>query len=294
MAQEERRTPERPSGVPPLHEYEGVIVDLDGCVWIGPQPIAGAAEALERLRAAGKRVVFATNDPRGSVESYVHRLWRAGVRVSADDVVTVGLALERYLSDRLAAGERWRTALVVGAEQLARHAAAAGLVPISPLAPDVDERRIDVVVVGGGSEVTFEHLRRATVALHSGAAMIGTGRDPTYPHPSGPMPGSGAFVALLEYASGRRATIVGKPEPLIFEMARERLGPVASVLAIGDRLDADVLGAHRAGLPAALVLSGSTSERELAQWRHEAQPVAVAASLAELVDSAIGAGSDGT
>ena len=259
---------------PLLRRYDHVILDLDGCVWIGEEPTPGAPEAIQDLRDAGKGVAFATNDPRSSPESYVERLWRLGIRASLDDVVTVGSAVQALLAGAMAGG----TALVIGTSALCRHVEEAGLrlVGRTDLAG-----RADVVVVGGTDEFDYRDLREAAAALRRGADLVATGRDPTYPTPEGLLPGTGAILAAVEYASGRRARIVGKPEPALFATALERLGE-GRTLVIGDRLDADVAAAARAGLDSALVLSGGTT-REEAEDAGDPTPVAVADCLADLV-----------
>jgi glycerol-1-phosphatase len=103
--------------------YDQFIVDLDGCVWIGDEPTPRAVEALEELRAGGKRVAFATNDPRGATEDYVTRLWKLGLKASLRDVVTVGGAVQHLLAETRAG----RTAFVIGTPPLRRQVADAGL-----------------------------------------------------------------------------------------------------------------------------------------------------------------------
>lgn len=253
-------------------EYDHILLDLDGCLWIGDEPTERAVEAVSALRAQGKRLVYLTNDPRESVEFYVRKLWRLGFQASLEEVVTVGSAVQWALAEEHPAGG---TALVVGTRALIEHVSAAGLrvVNNTDIAP-----RADVVVVSGHNELTFHELRAATQAVVRGARLVGVGRDASFPMPDGPWPGSGAILAAVETASGRPADlVVGKPEPAMFEAALERLGE-GRALMIGDRLDSDIEGAQRAGIDAVLVLTGATS-RELA----EVAGVAFADSLADLV-----------
>jgi glycerol-1-phosphatase len=140
--------------------------------------------------------------------------------------------------------------------------------------------RAEVVVVGGTEELVYDDLRYASLALRRGADFLATGRDPTYPQPDGLWPGTGAIVAALEYATGRTATVVGKPEPQLFLTALDRLGE-GRTLVVGDRLDSDVAAAEKAELDAALVLSGDIDADELDGA--EPKPVAVAENLSALV-----------
>ena len=259
---------------PFVNRYEQLILDLDGCVYLGDEPIPGSPEAIAALREAGKRVAFVTNNPRNAGEEYVQRLWGFGIQASAADVVTVGGAVQHLLAERY----RGRTAFVVGTPALKKHVAdsGVGLLNGSDLAT-----RADVVVVGGTEDLVYEDMRVAALALRRGADFLVTGRDPTHPMPDGLWPGTGAIVAALEYATERTAAVVGKPEPQLFVTAIDRLGE-GRTLVIGDRLDTDIAAAAKAGLEAALVLSGGTSAEEAAA-AEDPKPVRVAADLRELV-----------
>jgi HAD superfamily hydrolase (TIGR01450 family) len=258
---------------PLASRYDQFILDLDGCVWIGGEPTPGAVEAISQLRESGKRLAFATNDPRSATEDYVTRLWRLGVQASVADVVTVGGAVQHLLAETRSG----RTAFVVGTQPLRKHVAAAGLRVLN--GTDLASRA-ELVVVAGTEELVYDDLRNATLAVRRGAELIATGRDPIYPQPDGDWPGTGAIVAAVEYATGQTAQIVGKPEPQLFLTALDRLGE-GRTLVVGDRLDADVAAAGRVPLDAALVLTGGASREELDGA--EPKPVAVADNLAALV-----------
>jgi glycerol-1-phosphatase len=258
---------------PLASRYDQFILDLDGCVWIGGEPTPGAVEAISELREGGKRLAFATNDPRSATEDYVTRLWALGVQASVADVVTVGGAVQHLLAETRSG----RTAFVVGTEPLRKHVADAGLRLLN--GTDLASRA-ELVVVAGTEDLVYDDLRNATLAVRRGAELIATGRDPIYPQPDGDWPGTGAIVAAVEYATGETAQIVGKPEPQLFLTALDRLGE-GKTLVVGDRLDADVAAAARVPLDAALVLTGGASRDELDGA--EPKPVAVADNLAALV-----------
>jgi glycerol-1-phosphatase len=261
---------------PTARRYDSFLVDLDGCVWVGDEPTPRAIEAVAELRAAGKRVAFVTNDARHSGEDFVRKLWRLGFQASLEEVVTVGGALQRFLFERR---DGAATAYVIGSSAIWRHVEDAGLriVNGTDLAP-----RADVVVLAGHEGFDYDELRGATQATLRGARVIAAGRDPTFPMPDGPWPGTGAVVAAVEHATGATATVVGKPEAPLFETALERLGGEGRALVVGDRLDSDLAGAHAAGLDCAIVLTGATS-REDAMAARDPKPVAVAEDLATLV-----------
>lgn len=260
---------------PAVRPYDHLLLDLDGCVWLGDDALPGAAGAVAALREADKSVLFLTNDVRHAPEAFVRKLWRLGFQASLDEVLSVGAALQFWLAD---ARNGRGTAFVVGSQALVDHVAEAGLriVNGTPFAT-----RADVVVVGGHDQFGFQELKIATQAVLRGAELIGATRDATFPMPDGPWPGTGAVLAAIETATGRRASrTVGKPEPAMYEAARDRLGP-GRILAVGDRLDIDVAGARRAGLDSALVLTGSTSRAEADAA--DPRPTHVADSLAALV-----------
>jgi len=259
---------------PGLESYDTFLLDLDGCVWVGDEPTPGAVEAVNALRAAGRRLAFVTNDARHGEEDFVRKLWRLGFQAGVYEVVTSGAALQFELAGRQAGG----AAFVIGAQPLVDHVAAAGFRVVNNTE---FASRADLVVVAGHDDLHFRELRTATQAVIRGAELIGLSRDRTFPMPDGPWPGTGAVLAAVEEASGRTADrIIGKPEPPMYAAARDRLGP-GRVLAVGDRLDTDVEGARRAGLDQALVLTGATS-REIADAA-DPPPTLVASSLAALV-----------
>lgn len=259
-----------------VSQYDQLIIDLDGCVWIGNQPVPGSVDALAELREAGRRVAFVTNNPRLAAEDHVRKLWAIGVKASARDVVTVGGALQHALAE----AQVGRTAFVIGSEALRRHVLDAGLKLLN--GTDLASRA-EVVVVAGTEDVTYGDLRDAVLALRRGAAFVGTSRDPTFPMPDGLWPGTGAILAAVEVGSGRTAQIVGKPEPSLFVTALDRLGD-GRTLVVGDRLDADIAAAAAAGLDSVLVLTGGTSKEE-AEAAEGPRPRCVADSLAALVSA---------
>ncbi len=259
---------------PLLNQYDHVLLDLDGCVYVGEVVIPGAAEALGELRAAGKTVAFLTNDARRSPEDYVRKLWSLGVRASLEEVVTVGAVIQFVIAGR----DRGTSTYVIGSPAIFRHVTDAGQRVVN----GTDEAtHAELVVVASHDELHFAELRDATQAVLAGAEMIAAGRDRTFPTEDGIWPATGALVAALEYATERHARSVGKPAPDMFEAALDRLGP-GRALVVGDRLDSDLAGAAAAGLDGAIVLSGVTS-RAQAEAATNPAPVAIADDLRSLV-----------
>ncbi len=233
--------------------FDGLLVDLDGVVWVGRELVPGSAEALGELLAAGVEIVFITNNPGKPASAYGERLREAGVPVADDRVVTAGEA-----TAELAAKQGGDTAFVIGAPAFHDTVAATGL----RLLDGEAGRAANVVLVSGHRGFDYEELLTATLALQRGAALFATSRDPTLPMPGGAWPGTGAVLAAVETASGATAEIGGKPEPHLFEMARERVRAARRVAMVGDRISSDIEGGRRAGLETILVLSGATSRDE--------------------------------
>jgi 3-hydroxyisobutyrate dehydrogenase len=256
------------------HVYDGLIVDLDGVIWLGGHPIDGAAAAIARLRARGARVLFLTNDPQSSRNEHAARLMSIGIPATADDVLTSASATARFLaSQRQFQG---RSALVIGSPALHEEIANAGF----DLVPPDEARRAEVVVVGGHERFDYAELRAATTAITAGAVLFATGRDAVFPTRDGPAPATGAILAAVETATGVTATVVGKPERFVFEIARETLRECDHVAVVGDNLASDIAGAKRSGLDAILVLTGTATRDDL---EHALiQPDLVLSSVAEL------------
>jgi HAD superfamily hydrolase (TIGR01450 family) len=254
-------------------EFDGLLIDLDGVVWIGREPVPGAVETLVALGAAGKRIAFVTNNPAKPPAAYAERLRGFGVDVEEEQIVTAGTVAARLAAE--AAGPDG-SALVLSRAPLKEMVAAAGVTVLEGEAG----REASVVVVSGHRDFDYAALLTAKRALDRGAALIGTSRDPTMPMPGGEWPGTGAILAAVETASGRVAEIAGKPERHLFEMAlavldlrgskpTHAVGKEPRVAMVGDRVSSDIEGGRRAGLATVLVLSGTTTraQAELAEPR---------------------------
>jgi glycerol-1-phosphatase len=241
--------------VPLADRFDGLLIDLDGVVWIGREPVPGSPEALRALLEAGKRLVFVTNNPGKHPAAYAERLADMGVAVDESQIVTAGMVVARLAGEAIGAGGG---TFVIGAPALKEMVAAAG----GRVLEGEEGREADAVVVSGHRGFDYGELLTAKRALDRGAALFATSHDPTMPFPGGEVPGTGAILAAVETASGKRATIAGKPEPHLFRMAREALGECESMAMVGDRLSSDIEGGARAGLETILVLSGTTTRAE--------------------------------
>lgn len=256
-------------------DFDGLIVDLDGVVWVGGEPIPGSVAALRELRALQVPLVFLTNDPSGARSDYAARLTRIGVDVAEAEIVTSGSALASLVRTREGSG---KSAFVIGSPSLKNELERAGL----ELRSGEAGRDVEVVAVGGHTGFNYEELRIAAQAVRGGASFYAAGRDATFPMPDGPWPATGSILAAVETAAGARATVVGKPEPYIFDVARSLLAGCHRIAIVGDHLTADIAGGKRAGLTAILVLTGTTSREALESA--EIEPDAVLTDLAGLLE----------
>ena len=254
-------------------QFGGLLIDLDGVVWIGREPVPGSAEALRELLDAGKELVFVTNNPTKPPNAYAKRLDEMGVKVAPQRIVTAGMVAARLAGE--AAGEGG--AFVIGAEPLKEMVTAA----VGKVLDVEHGAEASVVVVSGYRGFGFDELLAAKRALDGGAALVATSRDPTMPMPGGEWPGTGAVLAAVETASGRTAEIAGKPERHLFEMALKTIGDDGPVAMVGDRVSSDIAGGRDAGLATVLVLSGTTNAEEAASA--EPRPDHVVADLAALL-----------
>lgn len=232
--------------------FDGFLVDLDGVVWEGREFLPGAIETLRDLSAAGKEVVFVTNNPGRPASTYAERLRAIGVAVADDRVVTAGTVTARLAAARVG---RDATAFAIGAPAFHDSVAEAGL----KLLDGEAGREAGAVLVSGHRGFDYEELLTATLALRAGAALFATSRDPTLPMPGGAWPGTGAVLVAVETASGARAEIGGKPEPHLFDEARALIPGADRVAMVGDRISSDIEGGRRAGLATVLVLCGAAS-----------------------------------
>ena len=238
--------------------FQRFVLDLDGVVWTGDEPLLGAPETIRALRDAGKRLAFVTNNSSETPETYAKKLADIGAQGDPAEVVTSADAVARLMSARIPA-LRGRAAYVIGGQGLIERVAELGV----RVDDGSDPTACSIVVVGWDRFLTYDKLRRATLAIRAGATFVASNTDATYPAPDGLWPGCGAIVSALRTATGVEPMVAGKPQPLMLEVAQERVGGPPALM-IGDRIETDVLAAQALGWPSALVLTGATGVPELA------------------------------
>ena len=224
------------------------LLDCDGVVWLAEEVIPGAPEAVAELRAAGVRVVFLTNNSYPRHSDHLAKLQRLGMPTAPEDVLSSAMAAAALLE----AGER---ALVLGGPGVTEELTARGVLTVAAGTGD-DIGTVDAVVVGMDPGFNYVSLAAAATALHSGARLIGTNDDATFPAPGGSLPGAGALLAAVARAGQAEPTVAGKPFPPTVGLVRERIGDVAIV--VGDRPSTDGLLARALGTRFGLVLTGVT------------------------------------
>lgn len=261
----------------PLDDVDVVLADLDGVVYAGAGALPYAVESLLRARD-GRRLGYITNNASRTDASVAAHLSELGLDAKPADVVTSPQAAMRLLSARLPKGA---TVLVVGGAGLVDEVEKAGFVVTRSAEDDPD-----AVVQGFAPEVGWAQLAEAAYALklteeEGGIPWIATNTDWTIPQARGIAPGNGTLVSAVHTAVGRLATVAGKPEVPIFEEAVARFGS-RHPLFLGDRLDTDILGANRAGIPSALVLTGIDRPKHVLAAPAGSQPTFILGDLREL------------
>jgi HAD superfamily hydrolase (TIGR01450 family) len=230
---------------------DGLVCDLDGVLYRGPEPIPGAAEAVGRMVAGGLRVIYATNNAMRTEDECRSRLGGLGLEPGPGEVLTSAVVTAEEMARRGWAG---RTVFLVGSEGIKLALEEAGMALVDGEAA----RRAEIVVVSGDFNYTYDSVRTAAFAVRAGADFIATNDDPTFPAPDGLWPGAGALVASIATASGRRPEVMGKPHLPMMEAAQRRLEGCRRIAALGDQDSTDLAGGRLMGWMTVLVLSGVT------------------------------------
>lgn len=241
-----------------MKNYQAYLIDLDGTVYAGSKRYPKAKAFVERLQAAKVPFKFVTNNTtKLPVDVVANLADNHDIHVNTDNVYTAGLATADFLDER--AGETGkRTVYVVGEIGLNQALAAKGFT--------VDEEHPEYVVVGLDSDVTYEKFAKAILAIRSGSTFIGTNSDSNIPKARGLMPGAGALVDLVRYATQTEPIFVGKPEPIILENSLELMGIAPEdALMVGDNYQTDILAGIHAGVDTLLVYTGVSTPEQVAQ-----------------------------
>jgi 4-nitrophenyl phosphatase len=268
-----------------------LLVDLDGVVYRGDDPVPGVAAVLMARAKLGDDVVYVTNNSMHYRADYVTRLTDLGAPVAADRVVSAPRATALYLQEH---HPEVRRVLAVGAGGLDRELRDVGLDVVNAgfAAERMAREGIDgvaaagnpqAVVAGVDPQLTYLRIAAAADCIRAGARFIATNRDPVYPVERGLRPGAGSIVSAIEVASGQSPLVIGKPEPLLMEEAAHAVGrDPKEAIVIGDGIVTDLAAANAVGARTILMLTGVTTGAALEALPSTEQPFKVAANAEEL------------
>lgn len=257
-------------------KVKALILDMDGVLWRGSQPIGNLPAIFQQIQSLGLQVCLATNNATKTPDGHLAKVRGFGVDLSPQQVVSSSQAAADYLQQRFPEGGR---VFVVGEPPLAKALEEAGFAQA--------EQDVHAVVAGLDRTLSYEKLSRAAVLIRGGAVFVGTNPDLTFPTPDGLVPGAGSILAAIEAATSVPPVIAGKPSPRMYEMALKRMGVAPEhTLVIGDRLETDIAGAQAIGCLSGVVLSGVSTIEQVRAWRPA--PDWIAEDLASLVATIAG------
>jgi Predicted sugar phosphatases of the HAD superfamily len=253
-------------------DIECWLTDMDGVLVHDNRPVPGAAELLDQWRETGTPFLVLTNNPIFTPRDLSARLARSGLRVPEDRIWTSALATAEFLKSQHPRG----SAFVIGEAGLTTALHEAGFV--------LTETDPDYVVVGETRNYSFDRITQAIRMINAGARFIITNPDATGPTPSGVVPATGSFAALISHATGKAPYVVGKPNPMMFRSAMNRIGAHSENTGmIGDRMDTDVIAGIEAGLHTVLVRTGISDDAEVE--RYPFRPDEILDSVADLLST---------
>lgn len=252
--------PPKSSLIDQFPQLRGLILDMDGVLWRDQMPLGSLPVLFARIQALGIKFTLATNNSMRTVEQYQEKLRGFGVELAPEHIVNAGEAVGFFLKERFPEGG---PVFVVGEPGLKATLKGYGFTA------EEDPKTPGMLAVVGAIDrsFTYQKLFDASALIYQGLPFIGTNPDRTLPTPGGLVPGSGSILAAIEAATGVAPIIAGKPEPLLFRLAMERMGTTpVDTLAVGDRLETDIAGGQAVGCLTALVLSGVSTLAQAQVW----------------------------
>jgi len=254
---------------------------MDGVLYRGTEDLPGAASTISELRARDYKIGFLTNNSGNTRSIYVNRFAEYGIEIRETEVMTSGEATARFLVEQGHIGKR---IYVIGKKGLCSTLRSVGFIPDS----DDEGDSCDLVVIGWDKKFTFEKIARAqNEVLFNGAELYATNIDAMFPASEGKLlPGAGAMVSAVETASGRKATVIGKPKTislkyLLKELDEENASP-DDVWVVGDRLDTDIACGNAYGAHTVCVTTGIASREDAESATGDNHPDFIIDSLEEL------------
>lgn len=253
--------------MPPFTNINALIIDMDGVLWHGDQPINGLNNFFETIRTLKIPFILATNNASLTSQQYIKKLSKMGVDVYKKEILTSAMATAHYLS--LHYTPETTSIFVIGESGIRESLLEKGfnltdLYEVNDRCGINSKTGAHLVVCGIDRNISWEKLATATLNINAGATFIGTNGDTSLPTELGEIQGNGAILAALTAATHITPTIIGKPGPIIYQQAMDILqSKPEETIAIGDRLDTDILGAIRADIRSLLVLTGVSSEEDV-------------------------------
>ena len=247
--------------------YDVAMFDLDGVVYLGPEPVAGAVEGVTALQSRGVRTIYVTNNAARPAQKVADQLVGMGFRAGVDDLVTSAQAATGLMRRELPAGAR---VLVAGTQNLADHMTEAGFEVVS-----LASESPDAVVQGYDPQMTWPRLDEAAIAVQNGARWYACNTDTTRPTERGQVPGAGVAVYAVQVTTRVQPTVTGKPFRPLMEEALRRTG-ARNPIFIGDRLDTDIAGACTVGIDSCLVFTGVHGKLDLVEAAEGFRPTSIA------------------
>jgi 4-nitrophenyl phosphatase len=236
---------------------QALILDMDGVLWRGAEAIGDLKSIFTQIDSIGWKVIYATNNATRTIQQYIDLLSSFGVKAEPWQVINSAIAVTYYLINKFPNGG---PVYIIGEQGVIEACAEHGFYQ-----SDSDAL---AVIAGMDRNLTYDKLKTATLLLRSGVLFIGTNPDLTFPTPDGLVPGAGSILAALTAASSVSPIIVGKPEPIMYRIALERLKlSPDKALVVGDRPETDIACAQLIGCWTALVLSGVTNADQATAWR---------------------------
>lgn len=256
-------------------KYDTLLADLDGVIYEGKNAIQPAPEVINKLKAAGVKIAYVTNNSSRRPETIADQLVGFGVNASADQVVGSAQTGVELLATLIDPGAK---VLVVGGEGLRYAVTAAGFELV-----DSSDDLPAGVIQGFAPDVSWRDLAEASFSIQAGAKWVATNQDWTLPQEKGLAPGNGTLVSAVHTATGILPPVAGKPEPAIYHSAVQRT-QAQRPLFIGDRIDTDITGANRAGMDSVLVLTGVSTRKEVLGIKPEGRPTYIVESTKVLLE----------
>ncbi|TMN21260.1 TIGR01457 family HAD-type hydrolase [Lentibacillus cibarius] len=241
-----------------MNEYKGYMIDLDGTMYKGDEPIPYAVEFVDKLTANGLPYLFLTNNSSKTQVQVSAKLQKMGIHSTPEQVFTTSMAAAKYINQQQSKARCY----VIGEE---------GLVDaLEKEGHQITKTNCDFVVIGMDRKLTYEKLAEACLQVWNGAAFISTNADVAIPTERGLEPGNGALTSVISVSTGKRPIFIGKPEPIIMNQALDALGTAKeATLMVGDNYDTDILAGINAGIDTLMVCTGVTPYEDYATFKQK-------------------------